>query len=387
MISPLLVPALLAGSRGATATTAENTWQQQQPLIAVAAAAAAAARPPSFCGDISGEWTSGWPASDQGSATSGAPPPPNVRWLTVRRAVTPFGKPHAQYVVDYNAALALHPDRRTCLGNGTCSAPQFGLARALNTSSPNCTFIQWPAADKHNGGWCKVPFCHVGEQPSPTPPGPPPYPPFNLTWTPTYVMRDSTIANPTGNQSGFDTGHKLAMDARFAIISFDGGTMSCLNQRRQPTTGVCNAEGCDKCKYAKTFDNAEELARRVKAISPKTHVWSYVNMQLGLSRNQFDCPKLYEEQWSGFWLKDNRTGLKFTVPHTQSQGNCNRIAPQDDYNEFGRPCSVVNGTVTDPSCGMAQFYLDWRNASARQWWLDVKLGALINSSVIGASYT
>ena len=32
---------------------------------------------------------------------------------------------------------------------------------------------------------------------------------------------------------------------------------------RQPTTGVCNAEGCDKCKYAKTFDRAEELARRV----------------------------------------------------------------------------------------------------------------------------
>jgi hypothetical protein len=105
-------------------------------------------------------------------------------------------------------------------------------------------------------------------------------------------------------------------------------------------------------------------------------------MQLGLSRNQFDCPKLYEEQWSGFWLKDNRTGQKFTIPHTQSQGNCDGTAPQDDYNEFGRPCGTVNGSKTDPSCGMGQFYLDWRNASARQWWLDVKLGSLINSSVI-----
>ena len=403
----------------------------------------------SFCDDISGDWTAGWPADQGGGAP--AAPPPGVHWMTVRRAVTPFGTPHAQYVVDHNAALALHRDGRTCLGNGTCSAPQLGFARALNSSSPNCSFIQWPAANNHGGGWCKVPFCPAGERPPPTPPPPPPpapYPPFNLTWTPTYVMRESTIANPTGNLSGFDTGHTLAMDARFAIISFDGGTMSCLNQRRQPTTGVCNAEGCDKCRrvvhsqprvgqsaapphfvargaaacctlsarppffytlgnwgddlmnvvfrqtgvaaavrrYAKTFDRAEELARRVKAISPKTHVWSYVNMQLGLSRNQFDCPKLYEEEWSGFWLKDNRTGLKFTVPHTQSQGNCDGTAPQDDYNEFGRPCGTVNGSVTDPACGMAQFYLDWRNASARQWWLDVKLGSLINSPVIDGFY-
>ena len=67
----------------------------------------------SLCGDISGAWTSGWPAADNGGSPAGATPPPGLRWMTVRRAVTPFGKPHAQYVVDYNAALALHPDGRT----------------------------------------------------------------------------------------------------------------------------------------------------------------------------------------------------------------------------------------------------------------------------------
>jgi hypothetical protein len=71
---------------------------------------------------------------------------------------------------------------------------------------------------------------------------------------------------------------------------------------------------------------------------------------------------------------------------TQSQGSCNAIAPQDNYNEFGRPCGTTNGSMTDPACGMGQFYLDWRNASARQWWLDVKLGSLINSFVIDGFY-
>jgi hypothetical protein len=71
-------------------------------------------------------------------------------------------------------------------------------------------------------------------------------------------MRESTITNPTCNESGFGTGTQLNMDARFAIISFDGGTMSCLNERRQLTTGVCSAtEGYDKCKYARTFGSAE----------------------------------------------------------------------------------------------------------------------------------
>jgi hypothetical protein len=96
--------------------------------------------PPSCCGDIS-EWTSGW-APDY----AGAPAPASQKSMTVRHAVTPFGPPHAQYFVHHVAALALHPESlQTCLGNWTCSVPQFGRARELNSSSPGCTFIQWPA--------------------------------------------------------------------------------------------------------------------------------------------------------------------------------------------------------------------------------------------------
>ena len=97
-------------------------------LAAIAAtlvAAEATTGVPGGCGNISGQWSSGW-ASDHGG---GGGSPPVTKSMTVRRAVTPFGKPHAQYVVDYEAALALHPDMATCLGNGTCSAGQFGKVR------------------------------------------------------------------------------------------------------------------------------------------------------------------------------------------------------------------------------------------------------------------
>ena len=92
---------------------------------AIMAAETAAASAPGGCGDISGQWCSGW-ASDH---TGGGAPPSVTKTVTVRRAVTPFGTPHAQYVVDYEAALALHPDMAACLGNGTCSAGQFGKVR------------------------------------------------------------------------------------------------------------------------------------------------------------------------------------------------------------------------------------------------------------------
>jgi hypothetical protein len=187
--------------------------------------------------------------------------------------------------------------------------------------------------------------------------------PSIYTWNPTR----STVANPTGNTKGIETAAQLAIDSKFGIIVFDGGTMSCLNQRTEPTTGVCNSKGCDKCRYAKTVATAEARGRRIKAVNPETHVWTYRNMQLGLSRNEHDCPKMYDPQWSGFWLQDKKTGLPLNTG-TATQGDCSGVAPASDY-----------GT-------MDAYYVDWRNASARQWWLDVKLGSLINSTVLDGFY-
>ena len=231
---PVLAALLLLSSRGATAAATTTT------IVFPAG--------PSFCGDISGEWTSGWAANYHGAP---APLLPAHSAIVVRKAVTKWGKPHAQYVVGSpaTAALALHPDLQTCLGNGTCSAGQFGQARALNSSSPNCTFIAWPAVDHNTGGsWCKVPFCGP-PGPPPLPPAPPTpqavYPKFNVTWEPTYKMSRSTITNPNGSPLGLDKGAALKVDSSFGIIAFDGGDMACENYRLGPPE--------DPCKYAKTW--------------------------------------------------------------------------------------------------------------------------------------
>ena len=324
--------------------------------------------PASACAStMAGEWTSGWPADYDGASTTQPPAPKGG--MVLRHAETPWGNPRAQYVVDYESALAVHPNMQTCLGNGTCSANQFGTSRALNSTTPGCTFIEWPSAlgGPTNMGWCKVPFCGPAAPPPPVPPPPPYYPPFNLTWKPTYVMNRSTIANPTGNLTGYQNAQARALDGKFGIITFDGGTMSCLNQRRYPSTGVCNSQGCDACKYAKTVTTAEEQARRIKATDPSTHVWTYRNMQLGLSRNEHDCPKMYNPEWSGFWLQDKKSGKPLNLGKA-TQGDCDAVAPASDYGI------------------MDSYYLDWRNATAREWWLDVKLGSLINSTNLDGFY-
>ena len=126
----------IACPRTATTLSSIHRARKTGMLVQAVIASVGLVDAASLCTDISGEWTSGWPIAHDG----GAPPPLSPaaallslrRSMTVRKAVTPFGKPHAQYVVDYNAALALHPNLQTCLGNGTCSPPQFGLARALN---------------------------------------------------------------------------------------------------------------------------------------------------------------------------------------------------------------------------------------------------------------
>jgi hypothetical protein len=199
--------------------------------------------------DLAGTWITGYAPNFAGGAEPATPAPAHSR-LEVIAAVTPFGSPPAQYVTDAFgvSALALHPNWQTCLGNGTCSADQFGNARALNAGAPPCSFIEWPALAPHGGGsWCKAPFCTPpAPTPAPTPPSPQPvYPKFNVTWEPTYDMSRSTITNPNGSPLGPDNKAALKVDSSFGIIAFDGGDMACENYRLGPPE--------DPCKYAKTW--------------------------------------------------------------------------------------------------------------------------------------
>ena len=249
------------------ANTFEATFDP--PSAQGAAAAAAVVETSSSC-DLAGTWVTGYAPNYAGGAEPATPPPSHSR-LEVIAAVTPFGTPPAQYVTDafgVRTAFALHPNWQTCLGNGTCSPDQFGNARALNADAPPCSFIEWLApAPQGKGSWCKAPFC---TPPAPTPAPPPPvvFPKFNVTWEPTWIMSRSTISNPSGNLTGLDTGALLAADARYGIIAFDGG-------HDDPDPSRLGPPG-DVCRYAKTLDTSEAQARAIKAISPDTHVWTYV---------------------------------------------------------------------------------------------------------------
>jgi hypothetical protein len=171
-------------------------------------------------------------------------------------------------------------------------------------------------------------------------------------------MARSTISNPNGNLTGNDVGAALAVDAKYGIIAFDGGFQACLNLRTPPPS--------DPCKYAHTIDDVEAQARSIKAINPTTHVFSYRNMQLGLSRNQHDCSKMYDPAYSGYWIQNKSSGMPLNdaLPLAGFAKQCAAVAPASAYTQ------------------MDQFFLDWRNASAREWWLDVKLGSLLRSTLV-----
>ena len=151
-------------------------------------------------GTMAGEWTAGWPADYDGQPQPGPNGPPKVG-MEVRATTTSWGTPHAQYVVDYESALAVHSDLQACLGNGTCSENQFGTARRLNSSAPGCTFIQWPATlgGPTNIGWCKAPYCAL------PPPPPPPPPPPKVPWPATYNLSRSTMVFPDGTSASLSS--------------------------------------------------------------------------------------------------------------------------------------------------------------------------------------
>lgn len=313
--------------------------------------------PSSLC-NLSGVWSAGWPSNYSGSPST--PTPAILRGVSVYPATTPFGIPPAQYMAqNINQALALHPDLKTCLGNGTCKDFQMGVARAINVSAPPCTFLSWPDSEtRHSiGSWCKVPWCPANAPPAPPLP---PHPRFNVTWPPTYNMQQSTISNPTGNLSGLDQGALLEMDARYGIIVFDGGDMGCLHNRRGPPG--------DPCKYAQTFTDAEAQARAIKAINNQTRVFSYINMNLMLTRNQFDCPILHEPLFSGFLVTNTSSGQPVHEQPVPQGSRCGDIAPPSAYMD------------------LEAYFLDWTNESAFNWWLDVKLQAFIDSPVIDGFY-
>ena len=171
----------------------------------------------------------------------------------------------------------------------------------------------------------------------------------------------STLTNPNGNLTGLDQGWLLDRDAQYGIITFDGNDMKCLHYRKPPAD--------EPCRFATSFSDAEAQAQNIKRINPSTRVFTYMNMQLGLSRNQIDCPKMYDPAFRGFWLTNKSSGL-----------------PLEHHNPFSPSVCESLETPASAYVNLTEHFLDWRNESARQWWLDVKLQAIIDSPLLDGFY-
>lgn len=184
------------------------------------------------------------------------------------------------------------------------------------------------------------------------PPGPHHY---RLLWPPTYVMNRSTMTHPDGNSSGPEGPTRLAVDARYGLLAFDGGFQGCLSARGS----------YGSCQYAQKLSVIEEQARTIKSLNPRAHVFTYRNIELALSRDWEDCSKMYDSRFSGFFL------------HGRDGRILNDAAPPINVS-LSPECRAVDSNQTHYS-QRDQFFIDWRNASAVAWWLDEVVGSATRS--------
>jgi hypothetical protein len=183
---------------------------------------------------------------------------------------------------------------------------------------------------------------------------PPPHS-YKLLWSPTFVMNQSTMTHPDGNRTGPEGAAQLAVDARYGLIAFDGAFQGCLSAR--------GAYG--SCTHAQNLSVIEEQARHIKARNPHTKVFTYRNIELALSRDGPDCRKMYDEHYAGFFLR-RQDGHVLDEP--SSAVNVSRLSE----------CRAVDDNQSHYS-QRDQYFIDWRNQSAVDWWLDEVVGSVARS--------
>ena len=169
-------------------------------------------------------------------------------------------------------------------------------------------------------------------------------------------MNQSTMTHPDGNCSGPDDSIRTHIDSRFGLITFDGAFQSCLSSRGPG------------CLFSQNLSVLEDQARRIKEMNPHTRVLMYRNLELARSVVGDDCRKMVDSRYNMFFLH-NREGNILDYP--------------------SRPLNVTN--VKSPCHGVASqseyftthaYFLDWRNTSTIQWWLDVVIGDVARSKYI-----
>jgi hypothetical protein len=119
----------------------------------------------------------------------------------------------------------------------------------------------------------------------------------------------------------------------------------------------------------------DEQAKLVKALNPHTRVFHYRNTMLGLSPFHDQCLKMYDPSFDGFYLRDgDRAGGR----HVSGIADPRSL----------EPCLPA---VLPPHCRlpwgckgllqMDQYYTDFRNRSAADYFVETVIGHAANSTM------
>eukprot|EP00040_Diaphanoeca_grandis_P030025 m.176861 g.176861 ORF g.176861 m.176861 type:complete len:442 (+) comp31864_c0_seq2:206-1531(+) len=200
-------------------------------------------------------------------------------------------------------------------------------------------------------------------------------------WTPTYDMQQSTIIMPCNTSGQLDP----QFFSQFGIVDVDWSNMKAVWDNQHPM----NSSGL-----------MIEQAMAIRAINPNTRVWVYRNLVKALPWLTCVREKLEDPAYSGWFLsfdpakeghyaqppcdlhRPDPTAICSTLYHDQ------RETPEAKaycwHNQSAPGCGDVyvpwdpSQFCTEPcDCGKmpcGEYVFDHRNASLRQWLLDVYIG-------------
>ena len=185
------------------------------------------------------------------------------------------------------------------------------------------------------------------------------------SWPATYSLSSSTMTFPDGNHSGYANASRVELDAKYGLITYGWELRVCLTAQPSGPRAACSNAAAEH--------SMDEQARQVKAINRHTRVFHYRNTMLGLSSFDDQCTKMYDPNCAGHWLTsgDRAGGSPINTPaDPRSLEPClPRVLPPDCRLPWG-----CKGLQQD------QYYRDFSNASAADYFVETVIGRAANSS-------
>ena len=176
-------------------------------------------------------------------------------------------------------------------------------------------------------------------------------------------MNRSTCTFPPGNHTGFDNPSRVAVLARYGLVTLSWQTRICVNAQ-------VSSDPDTPCAHAQAECGLDAQARRIKQINPHTRVLVYRNTELGMSSFAQQCAKMYDSRYRGYWLRDAQDGRPYNEPAHQ--------------NQFGTCLSSQNRTGV--GLRQDQYFRDFRNKSSAADFVENIVPAPLKKTVYLANH-